>query len=186
MSKNQFRLFFAVELEPAIKTYLLNTQHHLTEVVAKPVAAENFHITLSFLGNTAEKRLEQIIDNFQPLALEPFTVALEDLIYWPKPKILACSIEDDRQSLAECKKLLEKQLSKIGHFQFDKRQYTPHITLFRQVDTPNKESLQLSATIKVEQISLMASMNSRTGIYYDIIESWRLRHPSIKQQLIGR
>lgn len=184
MNKNQFRLFFAIDLEPAVKTYLLNVQHQLSEVVAKPVPAENFHITLSFLGDTSERQLEQILDNFQPLQIKPFSVDLNDLIYWPKPKILACSI-DDQQLLTQCKKSLESQLSQIGHFRFDKRQYTPHVTLFRQVEVPCKDNQTFSASIAVERINLMVSMSSKSGVYYDTIESWALRHPSIKQQLLG-
>jgi len=185
MGHANHRLFFAVELEPALKTRLLTLQQEMSDVVASPVPGENFHITLNFLGQVSDKKLEMILDNIQAIPLAPFAVHLTDLIYWPKPKIVAVALDDSDNQLLACKKQIDEMLSQIDYFQREKRPYIPHITLFRQVDTPPEENILIDATIKVSQVSLMVSQSSRKGVSYSAIESWPLKHPSIKRQLLG-
>ena len=182
---SNFRLFFAVELAPDLKTRLLGYQDKIPDIVAKPVAGDNFHITLNFLGELNEKKLESILDNFAPLSISPFELELGDMIYWPKPKIIAAAVLDPEGQLLVCKKNIDDQLAQIGHFKREKRQYVPHITLFRQVDKTPQENLRFDAKLKVSQVSLMASRSARNGVIYDTVESWPLTHSSIKRQLLG-
>ncbi|MCW8999116.1 MAG: RNA 2',3'-cyclic phosphodiesterase, partial [Kangiellaceae bacterium] len=121
MTKGKFRLFFAIELSPAVQTQLLEFQSSIELEQAKPVPAENFHITLSFLGDTNEKKLEAIIDNFVSPEISPFILTTQDLVYWPKPKVACLSVGDPKNHLVNCKQQIEKQLNSIGLRHFDKK-----------------------------------------------------------------
>ena len=186
MKSNNYRLFFAVELEASVKVQLLDFQHSLLDLTARPIAGENFHITLSFLGNTSEKNVESVLDAISPLKIAPFEVKTDSLICWPKSKIIALSISDPDKKLAQCKKEIEKQLSDASFFQFDKREFIPHVSLFRQFEEPVIQPQDFSTTIAVEAVSLMRSQQLPQGVFYETLEQWPLKYPSIKQQLLGK
>ncbi|WP_185964378.1 RNA 2',3'-cyclic phosphodiesterase [Aliikangiella marina] len=189
------RLFFAIELEPNIKSKLLTIQDRVLDVNGTAVPGENFHITLSFLGKVAERELESILDGlsvslhageaFSDVQVSPFSVTLNQLTYWPKPKIIAALIDDQSQGLGRLKKSIESVLTSIGHFQFDRKSYKPHVTLFRHVDEPPKHLADLELTVAVKRFSLLESVQGRHGVNYHMIESWPLKQSSIKQQLLG-
>lgn len=181
----QHRLFFAVDLASSIKTQLIQLQDTHQEIEGRPVAAENFHITLSFLGNTSDKQLETILDGICPLTQPAFEVSTEDSFYWPRPSIIAVAVNDEHNRLLKCKKQLEHQLSQLNFFSFKKQQYQPHITLFRSVETPPRQAIKFNQTIQVDHVSLMLSENTRNGVRYTSLEQWQLQAPSIKQQLLG-
>lgn len=157
----------------------------MSDIIAKPVAGSNFHITLSFLGQVSDKILEKILDSLISIPVPSFEVSLGPLIYWPKPQVLALSLSKPLLQLVSCKKYIEQQVAETGYFQFDKKTYTPHITLFRQVEKTSKENSTLDATIQVNEISLMASIQSKNGVFYETIETWPLTPPNIKKQLLG-
>jgi RNA 2',3'-cyclic 3'-phosphodiesterase len=196
--KTQARLFFAVELSPKIQTQLLACQQQLSSLDAVVVKAENLHLTLCFLGNTANDQLQNIIDNFQAVALPSFEISLDQLTYWPKPSILAAEASSNPDnSLTKLKQLIEKQLTDMQIFNFDKQAFKPHITLFRQLQQPPETCLnfylqaekiqQKKQTMKVESISLMQTISRAGGYYYQTLAEWPLKNStSIKQQLLGR
>jgi len=179
------RLFFAVELSSLLKTQLLTFQDSFSELDAVAVPADNFHITLSFLGNVTERQLENLLDSIEPLPIPAFEVSTCDLIYWPKPAVMALSLNDANNQLLNCKNAIEKQLTQLNFFSFDKKDYLPHITLFRQVEPPVRENLSFNKDIKINRVSLILSHKTKYGIQYQSIESWPLQNPSIKQQLLG-
>ena len=185
MTKGKFRLFFAIELSPAVQTQLLEFQSSIELEQAKPVPAENFHITLSFLGDTNEKQLESIMDNFIAPEIPAFTLTSHELVYWPKPKVACLSVVDPENQLENCKKQVEKQLNALGFHHYDKKPYSPHITLFRQVEIPPKENHPFNAKLKIDHISLLCSRQSKNGVYYELVEDWPLVR-SVKHQLTGK
>jgi 2'-5' RNA ligase len=184
-SSASYRLFFAVDLSSNDKKKLMTIQGSIADINATPVPPENFHITLSFLGNATERQLESILDNFQPLPINRFTIGLNDLIFWPKPAILALSIKDIDKHLLACKKQIEKQLTQNNFFSFDKKDFVPHITLFRQVESPPGKNQLYDYQITVKTISLMASEMTTHGVRYHTLEAWPLQPLSIKQQMLG-
>lgn len=183
--KKPYRLFFAIDLNAEAKTRLITIQDGFAELLGSKVAPANFHITLSFLGATSEKMLERLVDQIQPLSMKPFEISTQDLLYWPKPALLALSIRDQNQQLLEVKKQLEIQLRNLGFSALEKRDYIPHITLFRGLEKAPVENKLVKLNIKVNQVSLMLSENSRSGITYRILESWPLQSLSVKQRLLG-
>ena len=174
-----------MELSPKLKTQLLSLQDSFKELVARAVSHNNFHITLSYLGDVTERQLENILDGFEPIAISPFEVSLQDLIYWPKPAIIGLSIKDEKKHLSLCKKQIEKKLSQLNFFSYDKKKYCPHITLFKNVETPLKNNQFFDTKIEVNQVSLIASLTTRHGIQYQTIAQWPLQS-SVKDQMLGR
>jgi RNA 2',3'-cyclic 3'-phosphodiesterase len=79
------RLFIAVELPNDIRTQLTELQRVLRPLAsaAKWVAPESIHITLKFLGEVPEKRVDQIDAALAGLAWKPFTIAVHSVGFFP-------------------------------------------------------------------------------------------------------
>ncbi|MDH5628599.1 MAG: RNA 2',3'-cyclic phosphodiesterase [Gammaproteobacteria bacterium] len=180
------RLFFAIDLPASVKTRLMDIQHSISIDEARLVQPENFHITLSFLGKVYQDQMDQILTHFTDLELAPFEVKTDQLIFWPGSKILAIGIDGQQQQLLACKKQIEYQLSQLNIFQYDKKDFVPHITLFRQVTQIDKLPELSTMNITVDRISLMESRPHISNQQYQTVESWRLINKSVKQQLLGR
>lgn len=181
------RLFFTVELSRDLSTQLIDYQSSIELEDARPVPPANFHITLSFLGETSERQLDDILSNLQEPELSPFEVRIGDLIFWQKQGIVALGVEDPDDNLARLKSNLESQLNHLSIRQFDKKDFVPHITLFRKALQPPKHNVPFSAKLKVNRVSLMHSQKARDGVFYDSVESWTLvSEQSIKSQLLGK
>ncbi|WP_196139529.1 RNA 2',3'-cyclic phosphodiesterase [Aliikangiella sp. G2MR2-5] len=183
---HKLRLFFAVDLAPQVKSTLIDFQSSFSLRNARAVPPENFHITLSFLGETSDRDLDLILSSLRAPHISPFDICLSHSIFWPKPKILGLQVEDQNKRLAQCKHELESQLAGLGIRHFDKKKYHPHVTLFRKVEVPPKQMSEFNTEVKIREICLMESRNQRQNVAYYPLETWSLKPPGIKEQLLGR
>ncbi len=185
------RVFLAIPLPAALKTQLLSYQERLLGQYANPIAPENFHITLTFLGMLSHRKIETIIDGLQPLRLEPFEVKITNPVVLTKAKILAMAIGQGADKLASIKTKLESQLKRLDHFDIEKRKYLAHVSLFRDIDLnelTNSESKlpNFDSTFRVNGLSLFESELTKHGVRYHEIGHWPFqKNQSIKQQLLG-
>ncbi len=186
MKKTTHRVFFAVELSSMVKTKLLGFQDRLYSIDANPINAENFHITLCFLGDVSEPKIESILDGLKTLSIAPFEVSIKHPLYYSNSKILGLEVKQGKKQLTELKSHIENQLQSIAHFDLEKRQYKPHVSLFRKVERLVENLPSFEQTFLVESFCLMASVPTKKSVRYEMIEEWRLsRNQSIKDQLIG-
>lgn len=66
------RLFIALKLSSAIKTEIVNLQNFLKqdfEDLLRFTATDQLHLTIKFLGDVAEDRLEEITEALDSIAL---------------------------------------------------------------------------------------------------------------------
>jgi len=187
MNNANHRVFFAIDLEPSIKTQLLTYQENFNELDAQPIDAANLHITLSFLGELTERKIETILDGLSPIEQNPFELAIKDPIYLSGAKILALEVEDKSKQLLKLKESIESNLRSITHFNIEKRPYLPHVSLFRKVEQFPDLILPIEQSISVNSFCLMASIATKNSVRYEIIEQWWISpEMSVKEQLIGK
>lgn len=181
------RLFFALELSATDKTTLLNFQQRLSLLGGQKIPAENFHITLSFLGQIAESKIESLLDEIETPDMQPFEISTGDILYFEGAKTLALSIEKGAEKLSQLKRIIEKNLQRIEHFNLDKRVYKPHISLLKQLQQYPDQLPPYHMPIKVIGISLLASVPTKKGVGYELIGEWPLRaSKSVKEMLLGK
>ena len=180
------RVFFAVELTPEVKTKLLSYQDKLNLIAATPVRADNFHITLSFLGDVSESKIEQILDHMNGFTEAAFSIQIDSPVYFSKDKILALSIIQINSELKRLKTHIENELRNISHFDILKREYKPHISLFRNIEEEIHSLPLFNQKYLVNSFCLMASTPTKDSVRYDVIEEWSFSNTkSIKHQLLG-
>ena len=139
------RTFIALELSNPIKHELSRLQQELTKSNAdvKWVKPENIHLTLKFLGNIDETKLEQIKHILDGISSEekPFEIHLSELGAFPnlnRPRVLWVGLDKGSSETKQIAAALETELQKIG-FPKEERPFSAHLTLGRVKSGKNRD-----------------------------------------------
>lgn len=141
------RTFIAIELPPEIKDFLSQIQERLKKSGAdvKWVAPENIHLTLKFLGETNEKKIDRISEIMQEVARDKsaFSIRLSSLGAFPKinsPRVIWVGVDQGGSESKEIAAELEEKIAKVGIPKED-RPFSSHITIGRTRSNLNLEKL---------------------------------------------
>lgn len=183
------RCFIAIELNENIKKGLGSLMEQLMPFAPdlKWVRPENLHITLKFLGEVKEEKIDKIKKTLDEVgrSCRPFKIKMKGMGQFPekkKPRVIWAGVEDS-EGLFSLQKEVEKSLSRLG-FKEEEREFTGHITLARIKDPSGMERLldRLSAfkekdfgLLEVEEIVLMKSELRPDGARYERIGVFKLQ-----------
>jgi len=136
------RLFLAVETTPQVRNRLVTLQHSIGLLkdsnVFRWIGAENFHITLHFLGDAPEAAVPQISDAITRACskTQQFQLTASGVGFFPdnrKPRVLWAGITDGSGWLGRLYKSLSEELfdcCKVWKVPLRTNQgYHPHVTL---------------------------------------------------------
>jgi len=167
------RLFLALDVKPCDKQIINKWRDESLSIDAKPVDMENFHITLAFIGQVEEKRLEEIKDDIQQrfnriiLPPQKKILLLSDVCLFKKPKVLYLSLADTPNWLS----LLAEAFQSLSTT--PDRPYNPHLTLFRKAsETP--KSTSINHTLLINSFSLYESKSTPEGVRYTALQLWHI------------
>ena len=130
------RLFVAVPLSDEVRHGLAA---HLSDALDGPmpgraVPADNWHLTLRFLGKTLQKELEVLLHRLQSgMEIAPFTLGFAGLGAFPRPSratVLWLAIDQGADELAVVAALVEDAAVDAG-FMPEERPFHAHLTLSR-------------------------------------------------------
>lgn len=137
MKGSALRLFIAVPIPEGMKKSLavLQTSWKVRTHGVRWVRPEGLHITLKFLGNVPEERIQAVKEAMSKalLGFTPFEVRVKGVGAFPSlrnPRVLWVGVEDEGRKLKEIFKALEKALERLG-FPREDRPFSPHLTLGR-------------------------------------------------------
>lgn len=135
------RLFIAVEIPEKEKKTIweLISEQKRKNLPIKWVEFENLHITLKFLGEIEEKKLNKILPVLSTISsrTKSFHLCLENLGCFPgirNPRVLWVGVSKGGDELIKLATDLEDELYKIG-FKKEERKFHPHLTIGR-IKTP--------------------------------------------------
>ena len=165
------RLFFALWPQPELREQLARLARDVP-ADGNPVADHNLHLTLVFLGNiTADAR--NCLSAAAELRAPRFTLTLDQIGYWLKPRVLWLGVSDIPDALVALVDGLNAALTKCG-LTPEQRSYQPHVTLLRKAGRPKREFLVQPFEWKAESFCLVESSNEPDGVVYRILDSWNL------------
>lgn len=131
------RLFICIDLNQERLDHVVNLSDSLREGTLKGrfVKRDHMHLTLHFLGDVEDERLPDLIEVMDKTDFKAFNIYMSGLGWFSKRrgKILWIGLERSEE-LTNLHDKLGRQLE-IFRFQLEKREYTPHITLARDVKT---------------------------------------------------
>lgn len=178
------RTFIAIELPKAIRDSLAQLEERLKKSGAqvKWVEPQNIHLTLKFLGEVDQQKLEKIAEAMKITAADKKTFYLRvcSIGAFPKinfPRIIWVGIDKGDNETKEIAEELEGKLAKLGIPEED-RPFSSHITIGRTKSTLNRDGLirELAAAedilktedleFKVQGITLFQSTLTPKGPVY--------------------
>lgn len=146
------RLFIAIELDDEVKRTLLAIQDQLSEFsrVVRWAKPEQMHLTLKFLGETPDDRVEAVCAAAGGVAgqVRPFRMALGACGCFPPRgavRIVQRGITEETRTLHRCGDLCEDAFAELG-FERERRGFSPHLTIGRVRD--DRTGGQLRAAVE--------------------------------------
>jgi 2'-5' RNA ligase len=194
-SVSTMRLFIAIDLSDTLRRHLSEQIDQLTRLLGDEsirwVKVSNIHLTLKFLGETSENKVDGIKHTLRDIAsrFSSFDMQIGEFGCFPnlrKPRVFWIGVHEDTGALKRLHKVIETDLEKLG---FDKegRPFAAHLTLGRlrkriassemRMLTNRIESVQIGelGTEQVKEICLIHSVLRPSGAEYIRLGTYKFR-----------
>lgn len=177
------RLFIAIDLSNECKNHIAHSMRELRPLWEKKgsiVPNENFHITLSFLGERDESEVNMIEDAMKEIAASPFSIFLTgELGHFSRSgrngNTYFLRLEKS-SALESLQWNLVEALERRG-FRLEKGRYKPHITIARNSFLRDTESSFSPFKEHVDSICLMKSERVNGKMVYTPVFKRSLNDP---------
>lgn len=193
------RAFIAVELPEELLDRLVEVQERLRQDAwtdqVRWVQSGGIHLTLKFLGNTPEDRIQPINQALRQAIVDarvrPFTLRAAGLGVFPsfrRPAVIWIGVEGEVEPLQRLQKAIEAAMEELG-FPREGRPFHPHLTLGRvkrQAGGGYRRKLGQALRaydvgevghMRVHRISLMKSQLHPKGAIYTQLAAHELLKP---------
>lgn len=180
------RVFIALDLPQEIKKEIKKIQGLLKKknlFTGKFTKVENLHLTLKFLGEIDEEKIEKIKEKLREIqkeSFESFDAYIEEIGVFSKNFVKIIWVKLDGKQVFELQKKIDEKLKEM--FEPEKR-FMSHVTIVRVKHVSDKKTLleylrdiKLSKLkMKVDSFYLMKSELFPEGPVYEEIEKYNLK-----------
>ena len=167
------RIFFALWPDDDVRDQVRAYQHELNKKHCKFVKPRNFHITLSFLGQVEEDKLEALLALPFEETTEHFSLKLDTPGWWKRPKVIWLAPEDYPMGLPVLVDSINGAVTGLG-LTVDERPYQPHLTLARKAKRKPKLPVPEPIHWNIKDFSLVVSESEEGGSMYRVLKNWPL------------
>jgi 2'-5' RNA ligase len=177
------RIFFALDLTPTAKLEIASWRDRSFRELAaggraRPVPPGNFHVTLAFIGDVAQYKLESLCNSVEyslgSKSMGTCEVAFNELGYWQRQGILWLGPKHCPAQLQQLADRLKGLCARAGGKR-DNKVFAPHITLFRGCKLPPPTSLEPpDFTLQFGDFTLFESRQGKRGVSYYPLQHWSL------------
>ncbi len=126
------RLFTAIALPAPVRDAIVALAHPVAGVAwTRP---EQLHLTLRFLGDVPDEKLDAITTHLAVVRVEPFVLPIEGVGAFPPkspPRVLCAGVGHGHPRLHQLRQRLDDALLAAGLLDLDVRTFHPHVTLGR-------------------------------------------------------
>jgi 2'-5' RNA ligase len=169
------RLFFALWPDEATREALRRTTRAtVRHSGGKPVPAENYHITLAFLGNVADEHFDAIVSAARQVPVEPVTLTLDRYGYFPAPQVLWIGAAETPEPLRRLSADVWGAIAKAGLAAVP-RPLHAHLTLARKVAAEPELTPPRPVAWRVAGFVLVESDTDPDGARYRVLERFKDR-----------
>jgi 2'-5' RNA ligase len=131
------RLFIAFELPDEVRAAIAEYVHPLRNLPGRVswVKPDNIHLTLKFLGDTPEKKIDGISGVLREAArdVQPILAKISGSGVFPnerRPRVLWIGIEESTGALQKLATTIDHRMHDFG-FKKEDRSFSPHLTIGR-------------------------------------------------------
>ena len=178
------RCFIALNLPQEVKDHLFELQRttKTKDATIHWVAKKNLHLTLKFLGEINQEKVEEIKQRLHKLTFKKINVHINTIGFFPDeeaPRVVWIGIQPEAEIVKLAQLIDEETLDLVS----GEQQFTAHLTLGRIKNIKSREKLKnvlkemtvqkLSFTI--DSFTLYKSTLSDQGPTYSMIENYELK-----------
>ncbi len=181
------RLFIAADLDPEIRENLVPVQKILDRSGVKTVEKDNVHITLKFLGDVEDRKVEPIKETLGQIKFNSFNIHVKGVGFFPSPnhiKVAWVGVEEGNDGMSDLAKQIDDKMKKLG-FKKEKKKFIAHATLARikKINAQEREEMlkdlephlnQDFGWMNVSNFTLKKSELTPKGPIYSDIEVFEL------------
>ena len=166
------RLFFALWPDEAAASKLAEASKELALLAGgKPVPQAKIHLTLAFLCDLGEERLDAARRAADGLAHEPFELVLDQWGSFPGARVAWAGCAEPPPQLVRLHADLASRVRGAG-FVLEDRPYAPHVTLARKVTRAIGRRKADPVGWRAREVALVRSQLGKGG--YETLEFWKL------------
>ena len=175
------RAFIAIEMPKEIKEILLEAQKQINTEKAKIRPAKAFHLTLKFLGEVEEKKIEDMKSALKEIKFEKFNTALTEIGVFPNEsyiRVVWAGLDDSKGKIKKLQQEIDEKFQKLG-FKKDTR-FHPHVTLARVKFVKDKQDFIKDLreikikkeSFQITEFKLVKSILTPEGLVYEDLASF--------------
>ncbi len=173
------RLFIAIEIPEEIKDHVVGLQNLIKTDFLKATYPKCFHLTLLFLGDIDEDRVEDIKTKLRDIRFDQLNLTFDNLGVFPNQNYIRVVWLGIKET--ELLTKLAEDISAALRQKPDKR-FHPHITLARVKHISEKEKFKEilkgiktePKCFKVSSFKLIMSTLQKEGPIYDVLEEFNI------------
>ena len=170
------RLFFA--LQPTMdESVALTAQVAPLLASAQPVAAQNIHATLCFIGAVEPEKLDLLRSAAAEVRGRRVALCFDTLEHWEGPKVLCATASRESESAVALAAAIGKAAIDAG-FSPDIKPFRAHLTLARKfrrdLSVEYPQPLVPPLLVSCSAFVLMESRRGDAGSIYSAVDSWPL------------
>ncbi len=184
------RTFIALEMNEDVQSHLAGVIRQVAQALPRLnwVNPEGIHLTLAFLGELDDVRLEQAMQAAETAArqIKPFSYRLTRVNSFGsprQPRVVWVGIEEKSGSLSLLHNILKRELEQRG-FETEQRPFSPHFTLARvknpllpdelqclqEILTGKQQGLVSAEVYPAGYVNVMKSELQRSGAHYTCLK----------------
>lgn len=182
------RLFVSVDLDGLTENVAAVQDRFAQASGLNFVDPAQAHLTLKFLGDTAEDRIDDIVSELAASVadsgVEPFSATFEGLGVFPSPgyiSVVWLGVGAGSDELTRLHEAIEERTTAMG-FEAEDHEFTPHVTLTHMQHGGSKKLVEevvseqdpSAGTLSVDEIRLTESVLTDDGPVYSTVASMKL------------
>jgi 2'-5' RNA ligase len=165
------RLFFALWPDNRQRERMRDFISPVAKLVeGRAIDRRNWHVTLAYIGEFLETRIDELLTIRRSLPVEPFRLRFDRLEFWARPRIAALVAPAVPSELEHLVAALRSRLFDAG-IETENRSYRPHITVVRNARPFETQHLAQPAITEWASFELVESVREPGGVTY---------HPLVK------
>ncbi|MFH1801740.1 MAG: RNA 2',3'-cyclic phosphodiesterase [archaeon] len=147
------RCFISIDIPEKVQKEIIRIQEQLPEFYGKKTEPENLHLTLKFLGEISEERVEEIKKRLEEIKFNKVEAEIDSLGVFSEKFIRIIWLH-----LANCEGLQKKIDESLGDLLEQEKKFMSHLTIARVKNVRDKKKfLEELDKIKTTEIKFIVS-----------------------------
>lgn len=141
---------------------------------ARPVAADNLHVTLAFLGSVDAETRDCLESCAGEIRAAPLTLRLDRCGWFRRAQVIWLGAEEEPPAILALAAALRECQLRCG-LDPESRPFQSHLTLARRARRPPRVRTVPPLEWPVDEFCLVASDTRPEGAVYEVLHRWPLR-----------